>query len=62
MSAADVQAFQKTMQGLQRRVDIKVYDGAGNAFENPSNADAYRPAAAEDAWKRTIAFLGKMMK
>jgi carboxymethylenebutenolidase len=62
VSAAEVQAFQKTMQGLQRRVDIKIYDGAGNAFENPSNADAYRPAAAEDAWKRTIGFLGKMMK
>lgn len=62
VSAADVQAFRKTMQALQRRVDIKVYEGAGNAFENPSNADAYRPAAAEDAWKRTVDFLGKTMK
>jgi carboxymethylenebutenolidase len=62
VSTADVQAFQKSMQALQRRIDIKIYDGAGNAFENPSNADAYRPAAAEDAWKRTIDFLGKMMK
>lgn len=62
VKAADVQAFQKTMQGLQRRVDIKIYEGAGNAFENPGNADAYRPAAAEDAWKRTIDFLKKTMQ
>lgn len=61
ITPTDVQAFQKTMEGLSRRVDIKVYDGAGHGFENP-NTPGYRPQAAEDAWNRTIAFLNKALK
>jgi carboxymethylenebutenolidase len=61
ITPADVQAFQKTMDTLGRRVDIKVYDGAGHGFENPNNP-GYRPQAAEDAWNRTIAFLNKSLK
>jgi carboxymethylenebutenolidase len=62
ITPTDVQAFQKTMDGLGRRVDIKIYDGAGHGFENPNNTAAYRPQAAEDAWNRTIAFLNKALK
>ena len=58
----DVRSFEKFMKTLQRRVDIKVYDGAGNQFANSTNTQAYRPAAAEDAWKRTVDFLGRTMK
>jgi len=61
ITPADVQAFQKTMENLQRRVDIKIYDGAGHGFENPSNP-GYRPQAAEDAWNRTVTFLNKTLK
>jgi carboxymethylenebutenolidase len=62
VTPTDVQAFEKTMKTLNRRVDLKIYDGAGHSFENSSNRDAYRPDAAEDAWKRTIAFLNKSLK
>lgn len=62
ITPADVQAFQKTMQTLGRHVDVKIYDGAGHAFENPNNKDGYRPEAAEDAWNRTVAFLTKSLK
>jgi carboxymethylenebutenolidase len=62
ITPADVQAFQKTMDSLGRRVDIKIYDGAGHAFENPNNTAGYRPQAAEDAWNRTVAFLNKALK
>lgn len=58
----DVQAFEKTMTGLDKRVDVKVYDGAGHAFENSTNQTAYRPEAAADAWSRSIAFLNKSLK
>ena len=59
ITPADVKAFQKTLTGLGRYVDIKIYDGAGHAFENPNNQTGYRPEAAADAWTRTVAFLKK---
>lgn len=58
----DVDAFKKAMQNLKRIVDIKVYDGAGHSFENPNDGSAYRAAAAQDAWNRTVAFLNKSLK
>jgi carboxymethylenebutenolidase len=57
ITPADVQAFDKTMKGLNRRIDVKIYPGAGHAFENPNNTNGYRPEAAADAWKRTLVFL-----
>jgi carboxymethylenebutenolidase len=61
ITPADVQAFEKTMKGLNRRIDVKVYPGAGHAFENPNNTSGYRPEAAADAWKRTLAFLHSVL-
>jgi carboxymethylenebutenolidase len=58
----DVHAFEKSMKGLNRRIDVKIYDGAGHGFENSTNATAYRPEAAADAWTRTVTFLGKTLK
>ena len=63
ITPADVNAFEKVLKSLpQRRVDIKIYEGAGHAFENPASGDAYRPEAAADAWSRTTVFLNKYMK
>ena len=62
ITPADVQSFQKTMKAMNRRIDVKIYDGAGHAFENPTNADSYRPDSAADAWTRTLIFLSKTMK
>jgi carboxymethylenebutenolidase len=58
----DVNSFEKTMTGLNKRVDVKIYDGAGHGFENSTNATAYRPEAAADAWARSVAFLNKSLK
>ena len=57
----DVADFEKTMKNMNRRVDLKEYDGAGHGFENSTNANAYRPEAAADAWARTITFLNKAL-
>src|SRR5271155_521270 len=62
ITPTDVQGFEKTMLGMNRRIDIKIYDGAGHGFENSTNTAGYRPDAAADAWARTLAFLGKTMK
>jgi carboxymethylenebutenolidase len=58
----DVKAFQISMTKLQKFVSLKIYDNAGHGFENPNNAEAYRPEAAADAWKRTLTFLKAIVK
>jgi len=58
----DVKAFQVSMSKLKRFVSLKIYDNAGHGFENPNNTNAYRPEAAEDAWKRTLLFLKAVAK
>ncbi len=57
-----VNAFEKTMKAAGKSVDLKIYEGAGHAFENPNNKLGYREAAAQDAWKRTLEFLRKNLK
>jgi len=62
ITPADVKAFQKSMTGIGRYVDIKIYNDAGHAFENPNNQTGYRPEDAADAWARTVAFLKKALR
>jgi carboxymethylenebutenolidase len=62
ITPTDVQAFEKTMKAMSRRIDVKIYDGAGHGFENSNNTAGYRPDAAADAWARTVAFLNKAMR
>ena len=58
----DVHKFEASMKQLGKQVDIKIYDDAGHAFENPNNKDGYRAADAADAWKRTVDFLATTLK
>ncbi len=62
ITPADVNAFKTTMEQLGKKVEIKIYDDAGHAFENPNNKDGYRAADAADAWKRTVDFLAATLK
>src|SRR5581483_7441250 len=57
-----VEKFEKAMQAANKPIDVKIYEGAGHAFENPNNKLGYRPEAAEDAWSRTLSFLEKTLK
>jgi carboxymethylenebutenolidase len=50
------------MNAAGKSIDVKIYDGAGHAFENPNNKDGYRPEATKDAWERTTAFLREHLK
>jgi carboxymethylenebutenolidase len=58
----DVHKFEQAMKQLGKKVDIKIYDDAGHAFENPDNKTGYRAADAADAWQRTVAFLAATLK
>jgi carboxymethylenebutenolidase len=58
----DVKKFGETLEEMGKKVEIKIYDDAGHAFENPNNKDGYRAADAADAWKRTVNFLAETLK
>jgi len=58
----DVHKFAQAIQQLGKKIEVKIYDDAGHAFENPNNKDGYRQADAADAGKRTIDFLAATLK
>ena len=58
----DVHKFEASLKQLGKKIDVKIYDDAGHAFENPDNKDGYRAADAADAWKRTVDFLAMTLK
>ncbi len=45
-----------------KQSEIHVYPGVDHAFFNDTNKDAYNKPAAEDAWKRTLAFFRQHLK
>jgi carboxymethylenebutenolidase len=57
-----VKAFESAMKSDGKTVDVKIYQGAGHAFENPDNKDGYRPEATADANQRVDGFFGKYLK
>jgi carboxymethylenebutenolidase len=57
-----VHAFERAMKRAGKMIDVKIYDGAGHAFENPNNAQGYRQDAALDAWARMLGFFSKTLK
>lgn len=62
-SPDQVTAFEAALRKAGKKVDFKIYPGAGHAFANENNPwGGYRPAAAKDAWARTIVFLNRELK
>jgi carboxymethylenebutenolidase len=57
-----VRQFESAVKAAGKPIDVKIYDGAPHAFENPNNKDGYRPDATADAWKRMTDFLAKTLK
>ena len=57
----DVRAFEAAMKAVGKPVDVKIYDGAGHAFQNPNNKQGYRAEAATDAAQRVAAFFQKYL-
>jgi carboxymethylenebutenolidase len=59
--ATDVRAFEGAMKAAGKITDIKIYDGAGHAFQNPNNQQGYRREAAADAGQRISVFFQKYL-
>jgi len=53
-----VQQFESALERLRKNYEIHIYPGADHAFANPSGT-AYNAEAAEDAWQKTLDFLGR---
>jgi carboxymethylenebutenolidase len=51
-----VRAFDAALTSLGKNHEVHIYPGVGHAFANPTGAN-YNAAAADDAWRRTLAFL-----
>jgi carboxymethylenebutenolidase len=54
----DVHALERAFAAAPAPAEVVVVEGAGHAFMNDTRPDAYRPEAAAEAWRRTVAFLG----
>jgi carboxymethylenebutenolidase len=59
---ASVKAFGEAMDTAGKSIEVKIYEGAGHAFENPNNKTGYRAEAAADAWKRIVEFFNAKLK
>jgi carboxymethylenebutenolidase len=59
--AKDAKAFETAMKADGKITDIKIYDGAGHAFQNPNNKQGYRPEATADASQRISGFFQKYL-
>lgn len=57
-----VRTFENAMKSAGKTENVKIYDGAGHAFQNPNNKDGYRPEATKDADQRIDAFFAKYLK
>jgi carboxymethylenebutenolidase len=62
VTPAEVRAFEAAMKKAGKSLDVKMYPGAGHAFETSTEKARYRPKASADAWRRMIAFFGRTLK
>ena len=60
-STADVHKIDTELTKLGKPHEFHMYDGAGHAFLNFTNADRYRETQAKDAWEKMSAFLGRQV-
>ncbi len=53
----NIREFERILKEQGTDVNVTVYEGAGHAFSNPTNTQAFRKEQAVDAWNKTLAFL-----
>ncbi len=51
----------EALRAARKPVDLYVYEGVNHAFNNDTSAERYNKAAADLAWKRTLAFFKKYL-
>lgn len=57
---ASVKEFEEALERLRKDYEIHIYPNAKHAFANPTG-NAYDAEAAEDAWEKTLDFLGRKL-
>jgi len=60
--ADDVKRFEGELRKTNRNVEFVLYPGAPHAFFSDDRPQVYKKDAAEDAWKRCLAFFDKHLK
>lgn len=58
----DVNRFEAELKKRNPNVEFVLYPGAPHAFFSDDRPQVYRPEAAQDAWKRCLAFFAKHLK
>ena len=61
-SIPEVQAFAAQQNHRNIPTEVVLYPGAGHAFFNDTRPEAYRAPAANEAWRRALALLGKTLR
>lgn len=56
-----VRDLEEALRAHGKSAEVHVYPGVPHAFFNDQR-DSYRPAAAKDAWAKTLAFFGRHLK
>jgi carboxymethylenebutenolidase len=57
----NVDKFESVLKTTNRNAVVKTYEGAPHSFFNDTR-DSYRPAAAKDAWERSLALFQRVLK
>lgn len=60
--AADVKAFEAELRKTNSQVEFVLYPGAPHAFFSDDRPQVYKKDAAEDGWKRCLAFFDRHLK
>jgi carboxymethylenebutenolidase len=58
----DVKRFEAELRKANRQVEFVLYPGAPHAFFSDDRPQVYRKEAAEDAWRRLLAFFGRHLR
>jgi len=58
----DVRRFEAELKTRNPTAELMLYPGAPHAFFSDDRPQVYRKAAAEDAWKRCVAFFTKHLR
>ncbi len=62
ISGEDVRRFEAELRKTNPNVEFVLYDGAPHAFFSDDRPQVYKKEAAEDGWKRCVAFFDKHLK
>jgi len=57
-----IESLRATLDGAAVPNQVVVYPDAGHAFFNDTRPEAYDAGAAQDAWRRTLAFFARELE